>query len=44
MKKMWKKLPVKTQAILIGVLVVVRAIVAVFGYQAVDNMLHPQTT
>lgn len=44
MKKMWKKLPVKAQVILVGVLVVVCAIVAVFGYRAVDNMLHPQAT
>lgn len=43
-KKMWKKLPVKAQVILVGVLVVVCAIVAVFGYRAVDNMLHPQAT
>ena len=44
MEKMWKKLPVKAQVILVGVLVVVCAIAAVFGYQAVDNMLHPQAT
>ena len=34
----------KAQAILIGVLVVVCAIAAVFGYRSVDNMLHPQAT
>ena len=37
-------MPVKAQAILIGVLVVVCAIAAVFGYRSVDNMLHPQAT
>lgn len=44
MSKLWRSLPGRIRGVIIAVLVLACCVAAVFGYRAIDNVLHPKAT